>query len=135
MSAFVVSKNHIEYMLSFFMNDSDRKLSVYHEQNWLYFDLIEQEHFQKAADILYAQNIRSYNFRYKDTVESGIIEWKRNWYPDQSPVKVIKACDCYDYQSTETADYETTLACKIIHSIRRNAILRLEGYKEAQWRI
>jgi len=44
---------------------------------------------------------------------------------------VLKACDGFDYQASETPDYETSLAAIVIRAIRKWAITRLPGYSDA----
>lgn len=50
-------------------------------------------------------------------------------------VEVLKACDCYDYQSCETDDYHETTAAKLVDRIRKSAIGKLPGYEDAPWGI
>ncbi len=51
------------------------------------------------------------------------------------PVEIIKACDCYDYQSCETPDWKDTEAYAIMQMLRKRAIYSLPGYEEAAWEI
>src|SRR5882672_6734319 len=84
---------------------------------------------QTAGQILLAENVRSCNFRYDqkgDPLESPEVtsyEYKV-YHKDivRSPLEVIKATICYDYQSYETEDYRSTLAAKLVDSIRYEAI-------------
>ena len=50
-----------------------------------------------------------------------------------TPVEIIKLCDCYDYQSCETRDWETTEAFAICAALRAAAIDSLPGYEDAPW--
>ena len=52
-----------------------------------------------------------------------------------TPIQVIKACNCFDYQACEVENYEETEAAKIIEAIRAAAIERLQGMEEAEWEI
>jgi hypothetical protein len=52
-----------------------------------------------------------------------------------SPVQLIKAVHCLDYQSCETEDWETTLAWRICQAVVSAAIGRLPAYEAAAWEI
>ena len=49
------------------------------------------------------------------------------------PVQVLKACDCYDYQSCETDDYPQSEAKRMIETIKTWAITTLPSYDKAEW--
>ncbi len=89
--------------------------------------------------VLMQQNIRSVQHRYPDhngqadkfgdcgrfdkvAIERG-----------HSPVEVIKAAHCLEYQSCETDDYLETLAYKLLQQIKRRAEHNLSGYDSAKW--
>lgn len=142
MSAFVVSHKHINALLTF-ASRARYGCAVYFNHA-LVFDLKDPAACQQAAEILLAENVRSVNHRYPDTVghpenlpgvlaENGQAIVFRPVYPMISPLVALKACSCYDYQACETDDYPTRLAAKIIDTIRHNAISRLPGYDEAPW--
>jgi hypothetical protein len=54
--------------------------------------------------------------------------------PD-SPVCVLKLCDGYEYQCSESPRYNASEACDIVRRVRGHAIRRLPGYDEAPWSI
>lgn len=58
-------------------------------------------------------------------------DWR--WSPKPSPVEIIKAVQCFDYQACEVADYEDTPAAKITRRVKSDAIASLPGYEEAPW--
>ncbi len=55
--------------------------------------------------------------------------------PDLTPVQVLKAVACLAYQSCETPDWTTTVACNILNEIKEFAIRKLPGYEGAAWTI
>jgi hypothetical protein len=143
MSIYVLSDNHINALLTYAIahrislpvRDADGSIRTA-------LDLSKSADQQKAADILHTQNVRSVCFNYPEdnADEYGLITFKRYWHNGIagqciSGVQVIKACECYDYQSCETDDYEQTTAKLIIASISRHAISELPGYEEAEWSI
>lgn len=116
MSAFIVSDNHILSLVSA-------------AQKWM--DIPDP---QMIVDILIAENYRSVNHRYRnERGEPHRIVYKR--VPLLSPVVIIKACNCYDYQACETNDYKKSGAAAFIDNIRDLAITKLPGYEEAPWGI
>ncbi len=52
-----------------------------------------------------------------------------------SPVQLIKAVHCLDYQSCETEDWESSIAWRICRAIIAAATGRLPGYDRAKWEI
>ena len=49
------------------------------------------------------------------------------------PVEVLKACDCYEYQSCEHPGWATSEAHAYIEALRRHAWQSLVGYEDAEW--
>jgi hypothetical protein len=96
------------------------------------------------ADILYQENIRSVQARYpQDSFETlpGPIEkepaltvsWEEAQRLRPDPVTVLKFCDCLEYQSCETEDWQQTAAFELLERIRKAAIRSLPGYDDAPW--
>ena len=48
-------------------------------------------------------------------------------------VRVLKHCDCFDYQACEVDTYDTSDAAKMVQAARLRAIKRLPGYTSAAW--
>jgi len=134
MSAWIVPHNHINALLTYasrqeFLNyfylDEDRHLDTHQDSD-----------LQKASEILVAENYRSFNYRYDETTSSPPITFRHYPYPPPlntylSPVEILKACDCYDYQACETPDYYQSDAAKIVDQIRHHAIANLPGWDKA----
>ncbi len=84
--------------------------------------------------MLVAQNYASVNYRYAEKDEEPIYRYKPlAGYPN--PVIVLKAIDCYEYQSCETPDWEETEAHAFCQSLRKRMIHHLPGYDDAPWDI
>jgi hypothetical protein len=93
--------------------------------------------------ILLAENVRSVRYRYPNDGPDdlpGPCDQGRVWGYQFRPITntldarwVIKACDCLDYQSCETTDWEDTLAHAILTAIREDAIASLTT--DAPWGI
>lgn len=112
MSAFIVSKKHIDAMLTPLQSDnSDDELS-------------------KMGNTLWQENYKSVNWRYRENEVAPEYQFTSN---AQGNVQVLKLCNCYDYQSCETDTYEDSEAYKIVNTIRKIVSSSLDGYDEAKW--
>lgn len=132
MSAFVVGNKHINAMLkaaSMSRGPGDGAY-YYWDDAPHFFNGNIKEIGQKLVD----ENTRSVNSWYSKEVQSH--EFKTMVLHKQyTPVEIIKACDCYSYQSCETMDWEETEAYAIVNALRKRAIDSLPGYDEAAWEI
>lgn len=151
MSAYVVDPETIKALVVFATqrrygrsyNVDPRYLKTYHPdaEAWYY----EPHLAERYAEVLWRQNIRSVLTRYPDDI------WDTMPGPSDPPavititpadelrlsnitaLTILKACDCLEYQSCETEDYEQTFAYKLLDKIRGAAIRALPGYDDAPW--
>lgn len=137
MSAFIVSHDHIDALLTFAMQrDVSGPVSYYVEETQKRVD-ITQVNATEVGRILLTENERSVNHRYSDCdapVGEDAANYEFKPWPFNrplSPVSILKGCACFDYQACETDDYSGTLAHTIIQAIRHRAIKRLPGYENA----
>lgn len=145
MSAFVVSHDHIDALLSFAsMRYTYGPVSYYVKETGARVTITE-ENATEIGRILLTENERSIYARYPDckpgnddsrpgTIGEDATSYNFTRWPLTSPltaVSILKGCSCFDYQACETDDYEQSLACTIIEAIRQRAIGRLPGYDEA----
>ncbi len=132
MSAFLVNDTHIDALLTWAMRPQWQSLSYYRhgDKRVTFFDNLDT-----IGQCLINQNYASLNGRYGDTDPAH--EYKfTNYFNPLSPVQVIKACDCYNYQACETGeDYWKSEAHEIIDTIRERAIDELPGMDDAAWEI
>lgn len=133
MSAWVVSHDHIDALLTF---TKDRTMDR-----------------TETGRLLLKENVRSVAHRYPGDSEADLPGkcgetadgYKFRYFEPFSPAAnmpaakkaawVLKACQCFDYQSCETDDYEQSAAWKIIRSIESEAIMSLPHYEQAPWGI
>lgn len=167
MSAFVVSTDHIDAMIS-------AGLEGRFELSW-YWDgerhCLNRGNADEVGSMLLSENVRSVEYRYSppgreaiygDGFESGedfnlpgtyvaetiaegieaisVPQWMTPYSYKQprrrfSPVEILKAIDCFDYQSCETGDWRETEAYAFCQSLRDDMIGRLPGYSDAAWSI
>lgn len=149
MSAYIVEKNHILYLLAAAESRSVRQnygpLSWYHNDE---HHSLASGDYERAADVgnmLWRENMESVGFRYQGessatlpgprfgdsvitTIDVGRVLWNRI-----DPAQVLKACDCYEYQSCEHPGWKQSEAKAFIGALRRAAWHALPGYEAAEW--
>lgn len=142
MSAYVVDKAHIDALV---------KAALGQRQDFRYWHneehkRVDSNNAEEIGAMLWNENVRSVSYRYpSDSLESlpGRIDspWLTPYTysfmrtPYREPVAVLKAIDCYEYQSCETPDWEQSEAFAFCRALRRHVIGRLPGYDEADWSI
>jgi len=90
------------------------------------------------ADMLHKENALSVNYRYPNhpaEMPHRFTLADVNAAPSLSPVEVIKACDCLEYQSCEHPGWKQSRARELVRTIRGAAINALPGYDAAPWGI
>jgi len=140
MSAFLVSDVHISAMLWFWTTIKPPNIYGYiptYYWNGTRYKVRGHDHgeVQATGQVLVEENYKSFNARYNYVRVSHefVYTVTLNGY---TPVEILKACDCYDYQSCETGeDYYKSRAYAIVKAIREHAIRLLPGYEEADWEI
>lgn len=144
MSAFVVSHNHINTLLTYANKNG---LNFYFGEDRV-LRSEQTADLQTLAEMLLAENVASVNARYPDTVNNpqdmpGVIvevgcqitfRFTRN-AADLTPLQILKACRCFDYQACETDDWKESDARRVIDYIESRAINDLPGYDSAKWEI
>lgn len=124
MSAFIVSDKHINTLVSYgILNGVGFRFGET-------FSSIAQDP-QAAAATLHAANVVSVNRRYQRCETPDFTFRSVAVLPDA--ITILKACDCFDYQSCEVDDYDNTIGAAIIRAIRGSAIRSLAGYDRAPW--
>jgi len=134
MSAFIVSHKHIDALVSAML---DARMSYWDGHNRVY---VTRANAEETGRILLSENVRSVLYRYGGRIgddERQAATSYRFAYAvrPRSPVQVIKAVHCLDYQSCETEDWENSIAWRICQAIMANVTSRLPGYEAAAWEI
>ncbi len=135
MSAYVVSKTHIDAMVTagIRLRRPDRPLSW-----WVASDgkrnTLDYLTAERVGAMLWAENVASFNHRYSEE------EWEEVYQfellpgtPD--PVAVLKAVQCYEYQSCEHGEWRDSEAKAFCEALTHAAIKALRGYDAAAWEI
>ena len=127
MSAFVVSDKHINTMLSFGSRHIDR-ISLPDGQILSFKDAND---LQIMAEIMLKENYRSVNYRSRENEGSHQIKFEFEY--KYTPIQIVKACQCFDYQCCETDDWKESNAYRINSWLMSSAISELPGYDQAEW--
>lgn len=160
MSAYIVSKEHIDYLITAGFHLPGMRRSMLH---WLIpreapaeayqrgepwgpeaiSDCNErrrelsQDHADEVGRMLWAENQESVNHRYDDEEIEEIYFYK--CHPDYeirhavNPIETLKALSCYEYQTCEHPEWENSEAFTFCEALRSAAIRALPGYEEAEW--
>lgn len=118
MSAFIVTKKHIDYLVTAALSAK-------------YMTGIEPNEF---GALLWTENHKSVNARYNE--ESAAEPYRFTRSPGKvDPVKALKAIHCLQYQSCEHEGWKQSEACKRLEQLEGEMISALPGYDEAPWGI
>ena len=132
MSAYVCHADTFDYLATFAKTTTWHSLPYsFRQQSKLgYADP------QEIGACLFAENVRSVNARYSLSDDQGGYVYRPVNSGIIDPVRVIKSCDCLNYQSCETDDWRDTVAYALLQYIREKAIRALMGgnrYNDAGW--
>jgi hypothetical protein len=147
MSAFVVSHDHIDAMLTWAV---DNKFSYWNNQTqgWA---TVRRDNATDVGQMLLRENVRSVLHRYPDCKEGGEMPGTIGETPENYRFRVFepfvhmprgkmclwvfKATQCFDYQACETDDYEGSQAARFMNELRSSVIMKMPGYNDAPWGI
>lgn len=133
MSAFVVNESHIDVLMQF-----ATRFRAYRGSNYYYWNgeshKITRDNVSELGQKLLDENYKSVNYRYNDNEIPDKYVYK---VPSRTytPVEILKACACLNYQSCEHPEWEESEAYAILETIKSDAINALPGYEEANWEI
>lgn len=131
MSAFLVDPRHIDYMIN-----GALKLGIGGFALKLGAVKLDYMTASKIGTDLWAENFRSVNYRYGGNDAS--LEYQHSAFAKRlpfDPVVLLKAVDCYEYQTCEHPGWEKSDARRFCAGLRSLAIASLPGYKDAPWGI
>jgi len=145
MSAFVVSKSHINAIIQAGLNVQYKPFTWYHKN-----EDGELEHYQltssnadEIGQMLLDECVHSVQYRYEgDTIANlpgpSNAEWliPFEWKPFvkmPTPVETIKNIHCYAYQSCEHPEWEASNAKDFCDALEHSIVSQLPGYDEAPW--
>ena len=135
MSAYVVEREHIVYLVKVAVQ---KNVKYYQNGDWV---KITKENQADIGQILWNENIRSVSGRYPgsgiDDLPGRIGESYelnqgnfRGCLMHTDPAQVLMSIRCYDYQTCESDDFETTEAWRIKEAIKSEMIRIISDDKE-----
>jgi hypothetical protein len=150
MSAYIVDRKHILYLVEAAMSHRITKygpFSWYHGNPQQRGELgsTDYAHAADVANMLWRENIASVSARYPNESSDSLpgptggsfvikeADFAGTCFEQFDPVQVLKACDCYHYQSCEHDDWKSSEAKAFVDSLRANAWHELQGYDAAKW--
>jgi hypothetical protein len=125
MSAYIVSDNHINVLVSYFVGRNP------HDGLWVEiygtYQYMNRDNATEVARILYAQNVRSVDVRYGEENPAyysfRFISQAKDVY---AVAEIAGLIDCLEYQSCETRDYYATDAYRILCVMRKELLNELQ---------
>lgn len=163
MSAFLVSKAHIDalvraalsprYPLRWYDCDTNalweqsETAEAYFQEIQQHTHLADHETTSRVGRMLWLENLASIAARYPedksgdrpgpcDLTDDDIAAYTYSLQtPYREPVMILKALDCYEYQSCEHPGWKTSEAWHFCQALRHQMIGCLPGYDDADWEI
>lgn len=142
MSAYIVSTEHIHALVAAAL-EHHRQLPFRWYPNIVGSHSLDYTNADEVGAMLLSECVRSVSYRYPDdTFETlpgpnpkthpDLYLWRR---PMRMPttVEALKQIDCYEYQSCEHPEWETSSAREFCAMLRRRLVQQLPGYDEAPW--
>ncbi len=93
----------------------------------------DHESWQRMWSLLAAENATSVASRYNEDIVP--VAGKHRSGPALSPVAVLKALACYEYQSCEHAGWTDSIPAQFVRDLRSAYTRRLPGWDAAEWSI
>ena len=134
MSAYVVDRNHIRFLVAAALTGGTREaLSWWSEAEAARRNLGDVDEHELGR-ILWAENVKSVNCRYGEETPAPAYHHPAavGWL-EFDPAQVLKSCDCYEYQACEHEAWPDSEARAIIDALRRKFVRQLQGYDAAEW--
>ena len=122
MSAFIVIKKHIDYILTALQKRLNEHID----------DKYTDEDADRDGQILWSENYRSVNFRYNEATPTPVYKFKRT-PEDTCYVQAIQLVRSLDYQSCETDDYRSTEAYELMREIVWDLAGAIPDPDETEW--
>ena len=126
MSAWIVTKAHIDALMTAALD--------YGAINGYGTHKSELDEADKIGAMLWRENHKSVNHRYNENIPVPEYHYQRRAVP-LTPVEVVKAVHCLEYQSCEHKGWERSKARKFLQILTNAVLHKLPGYEAAPWGI
>lgn len=87
----------------------------------------------RVGAMLWNENKRSVDHRYNEANDREVYRFASSRVTN--PVAILKAINCYEYQSCEHPEWETSEAQAFCAALTGAMVRSLPGYDEAEWEI
>ena len=146
MSAYIVDRNHIRFLVASALHVNER--GRFHDYGFRWHDgksghQLDQYNATRIGQMLWDECINSVKYRYPEPNEHGLpgpIEetFIYEHIPpgpsfEPTPAQIIKAVRCYQYQSCEHPEWETSSAHAFCNELIMGITSLLPDYEEAPW--
>ena len=141
MSAYIVEADTIQYLVSSGLQVMREALYWYHRETGTHYVLTNRT-ATEVGQMLWNENMESVRFRYpREELLPGLMDEEQDMVfahqvtrlYEWNTAQVLKATDCYEYQSCEHTGWEVSNAKAFIDVLRASAWRRLPGYEQAEW--
>lgn len=133
MSAFLVDPEHINVLIQAGLTRKYPGIGLsWHHLGESY--ALEYNTADRVGQMLLDANAASVNHRY-DEDEMYIYSYTQPQHTNWSPVEVLKAIHCYQYQACEPDDWNTSEANAFCDALTHYVINKMPGYDQAPWAI
>lgn len=146
MSAYIVDRAHIRFLVEAASRVGAHTRSFF---SWYYKGERGElrpgdcDRASGLGALLWRENLASVSYRYRGEQEESLPgpgnDGPRNGYTHAlsintiKPIDVLKALDCYEYQSCEHPEWNDSEAKAVCTALRHAAISNLPGYDAAPW--
>jgi hypothetical protein len=150
MSAFILGKDHIDYLVTAAIDLGTNGWYGVYFTTWGVRCRVDITSCDTVGTMLIKENIASVQYRYHgeslDTLPGPIdktelldYEYHRfrpfDGHDIDTIAQVVKAVACYEYQACEHPEWEDSGAKRVCDAIVKGYIMRLPGYEDAQWEV
>lgn len=149
MSAYIVEKNHIIYLVSAAMcrslNRCGGNFTWYHRETSHALGCADYERAAEVANMLWRENMKSVSARYPNESSATLpgpkedmeviaeLDFTRGHWDRFDPVQVLQSINCLGYQSCEHEGWKDSEAHTFLESLKSAAIHSLPGMDAAKW--
>ncbi len=135
MSAYIVEKNHIQYIMAAVQSPTIRFDFTYEDEdgNWVTVAKGDFDATAKLGNILWQANAVGVNARYNDNEAPEELTSRDVQLFPIDPMQLLRSLDCLEYQSCDAASWQDSVAAGIVRRLIKLAYQSLPGYTSAIW--
>jgi hypothetical protein len=137
MSAYLVGPEHINVLLWAAHQGFHRPLGnlTWTFDNPIRVHQLTDANLDEVGQMLVDANNASVNHRYGESLEPYEYRYTRPLHTSWSVVEVLKALQCYEYQSCEPKNWQGTEAYAFCRQLQDMLVQALPGYDRGPWGI